>query len=794
MTDTDFYPTDTLASPAEIRRSAVRLEAITGVLLGHGDNVGSVLSQLALSFSEVIAPAVAAQIGSNLAALETAVEGTHYGHAVGIKWADDVEAFKTARDELIYRWELAEIDDFGVPAPLTLWPLPPEEERARQDLEHRLSVADARSAALASFVAEGHALWEAFQDKVVDNGRMFRGGPTAENLALLVSTLGWGAMTLWPEIAPPPVSAADGVTDGRTVTDGLDSAVGPQAVVDALADLAAITRRAEAGHELTPAELDYLEAFYATMGVRVTEVPDYLAQTSFEYTTRSPHPGTPWPDEDAPLLVTTHVVGELDPTLVTGLTASAANGLLVLSRNGPGGGGYQRLPSWVREGLQDEEVPYPLPVGPDPEDYESLLALSEFLGHSDVAAGDGLSRELALATQRMVRSVDGFEDFSPDGLSTWGAQVDAAGRSLLDVIGRNDEVSFDLVTGSDMPDDYYPAQFFLDMYTFEWSDGGASAAGITDFIPAYAASADPEEQAMANEAMGALFGILTDPEAFTTLMDGVGNSGDAETSSLGQVNPEISEGLESLMTAYLDDFGLAEGNAGALGELTMEDRGRFTTLVMTDPNALEDLVAAINEHNIATLSGVTDSITVAEYGMQAGRLLGLVDVGAVNVVMDQLGDELEGIAEDDKPSLIESVVDVTLGRLPGIGGAAIEVLGQVAAGGDVENIPWPDLGDAISGDTQRQYQILAGIAQQLSESNRLPTEIDPRLLDASAAFRDFDELDMNADAARAMLEAAIEDALGLEPGDLLQETNAGYEEVAGQLPTSPDVYENVIEG
>lgn len=794
MATTDFDPTDTRACPDEIRRSAEGLESISGVLLGHGDNVGSVLSQLALSFSEVIAPTVAAQIGSNVAALETAVETTQYGYAVGINWATDVEAFKAARDELIARWQLAEIDDFGVPPPLN--PLPPPEaaEAEQLRLEHRVAVEDARRLALDSFILDGHALWENFQDKVTENARMFREGPTAENLALVVSFLGWGAMTLWPEVAPAPVSAAEGVAAGTTVIGGLDGVTGPQAVADALADVAAIIRRAESGQELAPAEIDFLAAFYETVGLRVTELPDYLAQTSFTYTTSAPTSRT---DNESPPVYATDTVDGLDPSLVTALTAASANGMLVLSRNGPAGGGYARLPTWVRDALDDEVAAGPLPVGPDPEDFENLCLLGGLLDHSTVSAGDGLSRELGLALGRVIPSIDGFEDFSPNGTSTtWGEQVDAMGRSFLDVIARNDVVSADLITGQDMPPEYSAEEFILDVYSFEWSDDGESAAGLTSFVSRNADSDDPGQRAMADDAMRALFDIVTRPgdQGFATLMDDVGTSGNPATSSLGQVNPEISAELGSLMASYLADFGLPEGNAGALGDLTLADRGRFTTLIMTDPTAGADLVSAVAVHNTEQLSGVTNSIAAAEFGMQAGRLLGLVDVGAVHVVMDQLGDQLAGVDADEQTSIIESVIDVTLGRLPGIGGAVVEVLGGVAAGGDVDNIPWPDIGEAISGDTERQYQILAALAEELNEGNRLPTDLDPRLLDESGALLDLDELSMNGDAARALLEATIEEALGLAPGDLLQELNNGYEEAAGQLPTAPEVYENAMEG
>lgn len=461
MTNTDFYPWNTRARPDEIRRSAERLQSISGVLLGHGDSVGSVLSQVALSFSEVIAPAIAAQIGNNVAALETAVEGTQYGYAVGVSWAEDVAAFSTARAELIARWEAAEIDDFGVPPLLNLWPAPDAGRVEQLNSDRRLTVNTARGEALDSYIAEGQQLWEAFQEKVRAKGRMFREGPTAENLALLVSSLGWGAMTLWPEIAPPPVTAADGVAAGATVIEGLDGRAGPQAVAEALADVAAIARRAASGQELTPAEVDFLEAFYQTMGERVTEVPGYLAQTSFDYTTSVPSSRNPWPGAESPPIYPTHTVDGLDPALVTTLTASAANGLLVLSRTGPGGGGYQRLPTWVRDAL-DGDQPYVRPPDPSSQpivgvgsDFEKMVELGGLLDYSTVEGGIGLSHQLAMATSELTHiATDAPYGFPSDVADSVLADADPTARTFLNVVARNDEACYDLILDEDMPDDY----------------------------------------------------------------------------------------------------------------------------------------------------------------------------------------------------------------------------------------------------------------------------------------------------------------------------------------------------
>lgn len=733
MTDTDFYPTDTLACPAEIRRSAVRLEAITGVLLGHGDNVGYVLSQLALSFSEVIAPAVSAQIGSNTAALEAAVEGTQYGHAVGLQWADDVEEFKAARAALIAHWEAAEFDDFGVP-PVAI-ARRAEADRVEQQSERRVQVADARSAALASFVAEGQVLWEAFQDKVMEKGRMFREGPTAANLALLVSSLGWGAMTLWPEMAPPPVSAADGVTDGGVVIDGLDGAAGPQAVVDALADVAAITRRAEAGQELTLAELDYLETFYATMGVRVTEVPDYLAQTSFEYTTSSPYPGTPWPDEDAPPLVTTHVLGELDPALVTTLTASAANGLLVLSRptartDDAKHDGYERLPEWVRDAVDGDETysgpPSPATSGPIigvGSDFEMAVGLAGLLDYSTVEGGSGFSHRLAIAAQNMthIGADAGYYFPDPETADDVLQEADATGRTFLDVVARNDEASYDLLFGEDMPDDYDPEEFFADIYRFQWSDDGQSAAQLTNFIFDWESSETPGLTDRADMAMARLVDITTSDDFFATLMDDVGTSSDDDVSALGQVNPAITAHFGELMVTYFDEFSGLNPDSPLSGVGTL-DTVRFATLVSTDDASATALVAHVDAYERELLRAIPDAVGVNELGGPIGRMHGIVDSGLMNASMDMFSDQEQASERAYQVRQFAfGLVGAASGALPPPFSILVDAIaGSIAASDGPADVVTPDDLDPENYESetmiQRQYDTAGASLQSMIDA------------------------------------------------------------------------------
>jgi len=785
MATTDFFPTDTRARPAEIRQCAEGLESISGTLLGHGEDVRSVLSQVALSFSEVIAPAVRTQIGDNVAALETAVEATQYGYAVGVGWAEDVEAFKAARDALIARWELAEIDDFGVAMPPNLWPAPEPAEAERLRLEHRVAVADARSLALAEFIREGHALWESFQDKVTEKARMFREGPTPESLALVVSYLGWGAMTLWPENAPAPVSADEGVAAGTIVTDGLDGAVGPQAVVAALDDVAAIIRRAEAGQQLSSAEVDFLAAFYETVGERVTELPDYLSQTSYTYTTSEPSRT----GNDSPPTYTSHTAAGLDPALVTALTTASANGMLVLSRNGPGGGGYARLPTWVRDALDGDEAYVGPPTSPTSppsigagSDFEALVEFGAFLDNSSVEAGTGLSHQLAMATQNMVQMGNDAELLFVDDVAAGVVtDVDSTGRSFLNVVAGNDEACYDLILDEDMPPGFEPATFFTDIYCFEWSDDGLAAAGLTGVL-ANDSDGTALEQQRATRGISELVGSLTsDAENFERLMDGVG-AGNPQDSALGQVNPALGQELGGLMVTYLDEFGgpLSPPRGGDPEPFfaTAEERLRFSTLVCTDPTAAADLYVSVQDYTAQLLATYPGGTSSYEAGPQIGRLAALAEAGIVAAAMDQVQDvqRMEDFGID--------VLDAAASIVPRTGAQVmLEATTALLAGAAGQPLPVETPSYMLDG-AERKFQVFAAVTQGLIDAGQLDSStLSADVIDDGGQVRNIYELTTSSDTATAALASAVEDTVGGEVlTSLVQQMDLAYREMLAEPP------------
>ncbi|MGI8721418.1 MAG: hypothetical protein ACR2JG_04240 [Geodermatophilaceae bacterium] len=721
---TDFYPTDTKADPEQIRRSAEGLQSISGVLLGHGDNVHSVLSQVALSFSEVTSEAVAAQIGDNLTALETAVEGTQYGYAVGSAWADDVDAFISGRAALIAQWEAAELTEFGVPPLQGLANAEPEMTEQMAVQRDRV-IAATRLEILGDYIAEAARRWERFQDQVREKGRMFRDGPSAENLSLLVSYLGWSGMTLWPESATTPVGGTDdGAAAAATVVDGLDGGATAAEVAEALSTIAMITRRAAEGHELTDAELDYLEAFYATMGVRILDVPAYLSSIS----------GQSFSDSDTPPRYLPSIPFNGSPELVEALTVAAANGLLVLSRptsrsSDDARDGYERLPSWLRDTMAIEDNdPYNNPL----VQLERLTDLGDLLGHSTVEAGTGLSRELAESVGWMIEYAEYREDsLSPEAEDDMRGHIAASAPALLTVVSRNDEVCFDLLTGSGMPDDFSPTDYFTDIYTFDWAaDGGAAAASLTDFIPLWAVSDDQVEQGRAEAAMFDLVQIVTGDESFELLMDGVGNSGVAAESAVGQVNPAITQGFVAAMAPFMDQFAgeqvnNADPNAVPMGlrDLPFDTRVRFTTLIGTDTDSATTLAGVAYAYEQQELYEYVISGNTEVNGGNVGRIRGIVDAGLIQAETDAGADQNAAEAAAARTSQLGR--DIAAGLLGGIpvpgASALIDTVAAVANAQAAENVP-TESATPFPGRTEPElrYDTAAGVMMALVATGQVP--------------------------------------------------------------------------
>lgn len=766
-----FEPPDTEADPARIRSEAAELRALSGVLTGHGSSVTAVLEQASLCFTDIVADSVLAQIGPDVAALEHAVQATEYGHAVGTTWADDVERYLNVRESLLAEWRHGLATNFGIvgiPPPGAA----PDMAEAYEARRGPGAVQAARTELCGILTAQVMRAYDAFVSESIIRAAMFRDGATPANVAALGGALGFVAGTLWPDLTavPIPLGADDGSADAQAALRSMDGLSSPEAVVEALERVTLLARRAESGQPLTPDEVSYLASFYEVLGDRVLEMPEYLDRSSYTY------PGLiPTGEVDGSRVLyalTERTDGPLDAEGAAALTVAAANGLLVLSRTGPGGGGFARLPAWFRMAVQQS---YP-PSGALREQNYQLVETVDLLSHSTVEAGDGLSREMALAAERVLRNgsnelADATSTLSDEGLTNREV-ADSVGGTLLRVVGRNDQVSYELITGENMPVHYDRDEFFRVVYGFDWADDGAIAAGLTDFIRDWAA--DPDRSDDAHSATVELAYVVAAAEDF--LLDGVGNSGDPASSALGQVNPAITSELGLTFASDPELFSAIEQDPNA--DIDSGTASSYATVVATGEEGRIALAAGLYSlERDQTAAFVADG-GAADAGGPMGRLQRLVDDAITAAVLDADGDrvaaaEANARAREDAFSMIVSATAM----IPGPAGKGAGFLAALADMVTRPDDPPPVLidPDSVPGlrpQPVRAFAVAANIVNLLIGQGRIdPGSLPPGSLDENGLvfFPGIGSVEEATDVLVASAEAA-----GVDVYELIELTNDAY--------------------
>ncbi|MEV6059643.1 hypothetical protein AB0L62_06545 [Nocardia asteroides] len=246
--------------------------------------------------------------------------------------------------------------------------------------------------------------------------------------------------------------------------------------------------------------------------------------------------------------------------------------------------------------------------------YQELGQFSELLGQSDqgMQPGKQLGVELGRQSESMMsylNNVDknmsgqmppGFPDGSKDEM-----KQDA--QRFLDVATRNDDVSYSLLTGNDLPatpdigseyknDRPFDAEEFRNtMFRSDWPDDGQAASGLLDWI-AEDTKKPGEEGLRANQALAAL------PEYFAPTGDAPDGSAsgrpelkeeDGKTVFNRSVdafntNPKLADSMAHIMGSNIDSY--ISGHAPETG--LVDDpalpgtNNRIAELSVTDANRL----------------------------------------------------------------------------------------------------------------------------------------------------------------------------------------------------------------
>ncbi|TCC37478.1 hypothetical protein E0H75_40795 [Kribbella capetownensis] len=401
-----------------------------------------------------------------------------------------------------------------------------------------------------------------------------------------------------------------------------------------VAAIRAIERIRNTKGRLSPDDLLFLQSFYTGLGKDVYKVPDYLKDDK---------------NWIAPTR-TTYMPGEIVPTAIdaktrAALAASVVGGLLTLSDERRGGG-WNRLPEFVREAASD---PWHYPMSTSAMGGQKAQELAAFLANSNGQdqAGTVLSKRLAITVSE---SAEALRSIHPP-------VNDEIGKTFLTLAGRNEKAMHDLLTnqGMGVPADgdadvfagYKGAKEFLTpLVTYAWSDDGKAASSVFDWIADAKQSTDPQRRTLATEAMQGLVTTLADPAVLNQALDTEWSGREA----VGVVNPEIARSLAHDTAAFLKEFSDPAADLFTTDAKGMTDgqkvTARFFTLVATDPTAAEALAASIYRYNV---DGIHDELAhpghVLDHAHRAAQLDIMLDSALNNVALERTDDKELAAAE-----------------------------------------------------------------------------------------------------------------------------------------------------
>lgn len=346
------------------------------------------------------------------------------------------------------------------------------------------------------------------------------------------------------------------------------------------------------------------------------------------------------------------------------LLEALGGGALVLSDESLGGG-YAFLPESIRETV---EGPYlessPGSSGPTFEEWErSTGPLGALFGNApeNLSGGRTLSAHMTTTVGQLLNSED-------DYLPLWAPDAQENMEIMFDVSTRNEDGNIVATTGewpngADYAHPNYgsvdPDEILPGIYKNDWSDDGASAARLTEWIIDYQESDDPEKNELAGHGAESVIEVVTSEEHFDDLAN-VGFFGDepsvidAETgevvAGVGMINPEVSGAFFDIYNAYIDSF--ADGTrddfengdvpnegvvswGGADGEpqleLGVQEREKFLRLVAGNESMAHALQASSALYNLDQIGDfATADAEHHDVGSQAGVLQAIVDSAVQN--------------------------------------------------------------------------------------------------------------------------------------------------------------------
>lgn len=667
----DQYPVTTEA----VRSAGDRLSSYAGNVEMVRSDVAGVHQRAQEGVAGLLAaPMVAAEQPVRRKAQQWLRSSIFAGGAVRL-FADAVAEYNRRVHDLNRRYWEAKQNNFGL-SPQTLPAEATHAQRTAADDAFHTEVAHADRELLAQLRKELHQVVEPALDDEADHvASLLDKGPDDEGAVVELYAAGTLPMTaplLFQQhdfSGVPLTDLPDGGQLAERMQQAMDGDLSPDEFAEMMAWLEMIAGRVEHvngtdGAHLSADEVAFLHEFYNGMGDRLWDLPGYIRADQHRWDEPGINPFGWFGDEADGFDATTQ--DDMLGWLGTGMLALSNNQLWPpsLREHDPmdPDAGYH-LPETVIDLVsqtaldRDQMIRYPQ-MGVMVERWDDFAALAHLLEHTpaDLEAGTTFSEQTTTRVAELAAAAQLYHDSDTPGLMTatplfFSEPVSTVLEPLLEVSTRNHEANHNLLTGDaagpftrvNLHADLDDRQLLLaGVYGFEWSDDGAAAAGLTDWISERAdtAAADGRYDPMATEAAAALVDLVTTTER------GEGHDGatddyrvdmyDRLMETFGERNPEIARSFSRVASSYLDDFSEPSGpetlveSDGSLS-LSDHDKIRFLDLIATDDQAINGLSFASGEYQQRLLTaGLDGETSMIEVGQRSSRLDGLLAAARVN--------------------------------------------------------------------------------------------------------------------------------------------------------------------
>ncbi|MGW5880141.1 TPR repeat region-containing protein [Nocardiopsis terrae] len=637
------------AAGEEMLNLVARISGMSGDMEAHFNNS-------AKEFSELIAEDIRSTASDNQGAWGDALTACWHIFGVCKKWSGEVDRYRQNIRGLQEEWDAAVSSNFGYTDP------------------DDVGILTSQAAKAEALTTQANTYWETLEGQAEDNTSNIEGGPTIANLRELIDAgvLGFAIYNSTRQLMYYPSTEGNGEEHAEDLLEYVEGDKEPDAhYYHLLAQLSIINGLAldgqRNGNELRPDQIDYLEEFYTSLEENsedgtVTGVIDLINQSET-------------------------LDGERDE-----LTEALGGGILALS-DGNLGGGYDRLPESVRmvaEGPSDYWIPDAKSSRTSEEDAANTHwrinaeLLGDLLQSAPNLEGQPMQGGIAFSAHTTV-TISEFLENDTDGEGIYSEQL----APLLDVSTRNPEANAVLLTGETTNGNEYVhpnhgsvelSDTLENLYTYDWHDNGATVAQLTDWIPEYSDSDDPEQRTLAGESTSKLVEALTeDNELYLRLVgvemeenDGVlaAVNEDEPKISFTELNPELAASFFEVYHNYIEDFG---GTTDGVYEyntdrehlnLPVDARVKFMQYIAGDEESAVRMIAATEGHQMMNLSfDNLDPESPSTAGSENGTLQAILDSALQNEAMNRTAnadEAAESTAERQRKAAM-FITEVALG-------------------------------------------------------------------------------------------------------------------------------------